>query len=120
MDHGTMTNHPVRKLGRIAIRRGPIAHLEDVQAAEKLAAERDLCEAPMPISGGMRKALHKELMQQSALRWRSKKPYGTARLVRSYGLKIATCPHCRRVNYFDELNLDEPAATCDRCKRPLW
>lgn len=115
-----MTDMPFRKLGRIAIRRGPIAHLEDVQAAEKLAAERDLREAPIPISGGMRKALHKELVKQNSLRWRSKKPHGTARVERSYGLMVTACPHCRRVNYFDEIDLDEPAATCDRCKRPLW
>lgn len=115
-----MTENPIRKLGRIAIRRGPIAHLEDVQAAERLAAERDLRNAPTPISGGMRKALHKERVQQDALRRRIKKPFGTARVFRSYGLIVTTCPHCRRVNYFDEIDLDEPAATCDRCKKPLW
>lgn len=116
-----MTNHPVRKIGRIAIRKGPIAYLADVQAAERLAGERDLRDAPTPISGGMRKALAKEKAQQGSLRWRTRAPHGSVDGRRSYGLMLVTCPghFCRHVHFFDEVDFAD-APRCDRCKRELW
>lgn len=118
----TTPTHPLRRLGRIAIRRGPIAYLSDVQAEARLSRERDLRDAPTPISGGMRKALHKEQARQSALRWRSSGPHGSVDFRRCYGLMLAECPayFCRHRHFFDAMDFDAPPPPCDRCKRPLW
>ena len=76
------TNHPVRKIGHQPFRYIPFAHLSDVQQACELE------NAPTPISGGMRKALAKDMGRQDLLH-------------RAYGLLMAVCPRCRRVMYFD-------------------
>jgi hypothetical protein len=118
MDH---TNHPVRYIGPIRFPRMRIARLCDVQAACRLELERDLRDAPTPISGGMRKALNKELGQQNALRYRSPgRRYGEADLRRAHGLIEATCSHCRHTMFFDEVDDDPASIRCDRCKRPIW
>jgi hypothetical protein len=114
------SNHPVRFLGPQSFRRMPIAHLSDVQAASRLALERDLREAPTPISGGMRKALNKELGAQSALRFRTRRRYCEAELGRAYGLLEATCGFCRHTMFFDEVeDAGFGAIRCDRCRRPI-
>jgi len=113
-----MTNHPVRFIGRQPYAKVPFAHLTDVQAEERLALERDLREAPTPISGGMRKALHKELGKQNSLRYRPPRRYREPDLRRAYGLMLAVCGFCRHSMYFDEVE-DFDAIRCDRCKRPL-
>lgn len=114
-----MTNHPVRFVGSIAYRRAPFAHLVDVEAGEQLALERDLREAPTPISGGMRKARNKELGYQNSLRYRPQRPYREPDLRRAYGLMLAVCSFCRHSMYFDEVE-DFAGIRCDRCKRPIW
>jgi hypothetical protein len=111
--------HPVRKLGRIAFRRLPFARLDDVAADAALAMQRDLRQAPTPISGGMRKALHKELAQQDALRRRSRRPYREADARRAYGQLLAACTHCGHAMYFDAID-DVAEIRCDRCKRKIW
>lgn len=63
------SNQPVAFLGRIAIRRGRVAHLNDISADARLGLERDLRQAPTPVSGGMRKALATERGAKDALRW---------------------------------------------------
>jgi hypothetical protein len=110
------TNHPVRKIGPQPFRKIPFAHLRDVQAAELLALERDLRDAPTPISGGMRKALAKETAHQNALRFKVRRGYREPDRRRSYGLLISSCPRCHHVMYFDEVGDDE-RLTCDRCKK---
>ena len=115
------TNHPVRFLGRQPYRRIPFAHLADVEAAEQLALERDLREAPTPISGGMRKALSKELGKQNSLRYRPPRKYRAQDLQRAHGLMLAVCSFCRHSMYFDEVDgVDPHSIKCDRCKRPIW
>lgn len=121
MAANSSTNHPVRFLGRQPFRRMPIAHLADVEAAEQLALERDLREAPTPLSGGMRKAQHKALEAQNSLRRRRVRPRVSAEILRTYGLFVADCPRCRHSMFFDEINFDDLSAIrCDRCKRPIW
>ena len=110
--------NPVRKLGRLAFRRLPIAHLADVEADARLSLERDLRAAPTPIAGGMRKALNKERGAQEALRYRRQRRYRGPDARRAYGLMLATCAHCRHTMYFDEIE-DFGAVYCDRCKRPI-
>jgi hypothetical protein len=110
-----LTNHPVRKLGRQPFRRIPLAHLCDVEADAKLSLERDLRFAPTPISGGMRKALVKELGHQNALRFKARRRYREPDLRRSWGLLISACPRCHHVMYFDDATDD--LITCDRCKK---
>lgn len=110
------TNHPVRKLGRQQFRKIPFAHLNDVRSGELLALERDLRDAPVPISGGMRKALAKELGRQNALRFKPRRLYREPDGRRAYGLLISSCPRCRHVMFFDEVGDDE-RLTCDRCKK---
>lgn len=110
-----LTNHPVRKLGRQPFRKIPFAHLRDIEADAVLSLERDLRFAPTPISGGMRKALAKELGRQNALRFKMRRRYREPDLRRTYGLLISACPRCRHVMYFDEYS-DDPI-TCDRCKK---
>ncbi|WP_439925667.1 hypothetical protein [Nitrobacter sp. JJSN] len=112
-----INSHPVRKLGYQPFRRIPFAHLRDVEADALLSVERDLRDAPTPISGGMRKALAKELGHQNALRSTYRRRYREPDLWRAYGLLLCTCPRCRHVIYLDEAG-DEDAVTCDRCKRP--
>lgn len=115
------TNHSVRFLGRQPFRRIPFAHLVDVEAGEQLAIERDLRDAPTPISGGMRKALNKERGFQDALRWRPRRRYRVSDLERAHGLLEAVCGRCQHVMYFDEVDgVDPHAIPCDRCKRPIW
>jgi hypothetical protein len=115
------TNHPLRFIGPIRYRKIPFAHLVDVQAGEKLALERDLREAPTPISGGMRKALNKELGKQNVLRYRPARRYREPDTRRAYGLLLAACPHCRHSMYFDEVAPEDYSAIrCDRCKRSVW
>lgn len=109
------TNHPVRKLGRQPFRRIPFAHLADVESAELLAMERDLRDAPTPISGGMRKALAKETARQNALRFKVHRGYRQPDQRRAYGLLISSCPRCHHVMYFDEMG-DGEQLTCDRCR----
>ncbi|MES2030813.1 MAG: hypothetical protein V4477_16660 [Pseudomonadota bacterium] len=115
-----MTNYPVIKLGRIPIRKYPFANLADVQRDAKLQTERDLRHAPTPISGGMRKALSKELGQQKSLHNRSSAlaEYQKAELEKCYGLLVGHCKHCRHTMWFDED--DGAIPNCDRCKRPMW
>jgi hypothetical protein len=112
------TNQPVRFIGPQPFRRIPFAHMVDVEAGEKLALERDLRDAPTPISGSMRKALNKARGAQNALRFRPQRRYREADLRRSYGLLLATCSYCRHSMYFDEVDGIE-SVRCDRCKRPL-
>jgi hypothetical protein len=113
-------NHPVRFFGKQTFRRMPIARLADVQAACRLALERDLRQAPTPISGGMRKALHKELALQGALRVRTPRRHREADLRRAYGLLEATCGFCRHTMLFDEVeDAGFGAIRCDRCRRPI-
>lgn len=95
-----------------------IAMLEDVQAAARLALERDLRTAPTPVSGGMRKALAKEAADQDGLRYRSRRRPGEADLLKTYGLIQAVCGRCRHIMYFDEIE-DFGAVRCDRCRRPI-
>lgn len=110
--------HPVRKIGRQPYRRYPLARLSDIQADARLSLERDLREAPTPISGGMRKALNKERGAQDALRFRSGQPYRQADTRRSFDLIQATCAGCGHVMFFDEIEADAwQAIRCDRCKR---
>lgn len=111
------TNYPVRFIGPHLFRRIPFAHLVDIKAGEKLALERDLRDAPTPISGGMRKALNKARGAQNALRLRSPRRYREPDLRRGYGLMLASCGFCRHAMYFDEIE-DFAAVRCDRCKRP--
>jgi hypothetical protein len=113
-----MTNQPVRFIGRQPYTRIPFAHLVDVEAGERLALERDLRQAPTPISGGMRKAQNKELNFQNALRSRPRQ-YRAPDLRRTYGLMLAVCSFCRHSMYFDEVD-NFAAIRCDRCKRPMW
>jgi hypothetical protein len=61
-----LTSHSFRKLGRQPFRKIPFAHLSDVEADAVLSLERDLRFALTPISGGMRKALAKELGRQNS------------------------------------------------------
>jgi hypothetical protein len=112
------TNQPVRFIGRQPFTRIPIAHLADINADFRLNLERDLRDAPTPISGGMRKALAKELVIQNSLRFRPPRRYREQDLRRAYGLLEANCRHCRHTMYFDEVE-DGAAIRCDRCKRPL-
>jgi hypothetical protein len=114
------TNHPVRLIGRQPYTRIPFAHLVDVEAGERLALERDLRGAPTPISGGMRKALNKELGKQNSLRYRPRRRYRAPDLERAYGLMEAVCGSCRHSMYFDEVDGDPHSIKCDRCKRPIW
>jgi hypothetical protein len=113
-----MTNHPVIKLGKIPIRRYPFASLHDVQQDAKLSMERDLRTAPTPISGGMRKALHKELGAQNALRYR----HGTNRALveahKTFGQFMVSCPRyfCQHTMFFEEAEMGDEIR-CDRCKR---
>lgn len=113
-----MTNHPVVKLGRIAFRKIPFAHLDDVRADAKLSLERDLRYAPTPISGGMRKALHKEAVMQNALRFRPPRRYREPDLRKAYGLMAFNC-RCGHIMFFDPDGDDWTAVGihCDRCKR---
>lgn len=111
-----LTNHPVRKLGRQPFRKFPFAYLRDVQTDALLSVERDLRDAPTPISGGMRKALAKEMGHQNALRFKVQRRYREPDLRRAYGLLLCCCPHCRHVMYLDEAGA-EGTMTCDRCKR---
>lgn len=114
------SNHPIRFIGPIPYRRIPFAHLVDVEAGEQLALERDLRDAPTPISGGMRKALNKELGKQNALRYRAPRRYREPDSRRAYGLMLAVCPRCRHSMFFDEIaDEDFTAIRCDRCKRPV-
>ncbi len=113
------SNHPVRFIGPQAFQRMPIAPLADVEASCRLSLERDLRHAPTPISGGMRKALSRELRLQNALRFRKPRRYGEADLRRAYGLLEATCPHCRHSMFFDEVEDGFGAIRCDRCKRTI-
>jgi hypothetical protein len=113
------TNQPVRLIGRQPYRRIPFAHLVDVEAGERLALERDLRDAPTPISGGMRKALNKELGKQNSLRYRPPRRYGAPDLRRAYGLMLAVCGFCKHSMYFDDVE-DFEGIRCDRCKRPVW
>jgi hypothetical protein len=110
-----LTNYPVRKLGRQPFRKIPFAHLCDVEADAMLSLERDLRFAPTPISGGMRKALAKELGRQNGLRFKLSRRYRKPDLRRTYGLLISACPRCHQVMYFDE-DTGDPI-TCDRCKK---
>jgi hypothetical protein len=112
------TNQPVRFLRRQPYTRIPFAHLVDVQNGEQLALERDLRMVPTPISGGMRKALNKELGKQAALRFRMQRRYREPDLRRAYGLLEAGCSFCKHSMYFDEVE-DFNSVRCDRCKRPL-
>jgi hypothetical protein len=113
------TNRPVRVIGRQPYARIPFAHLADVETGERLALERDLRDAPTPISGGMRKALGKELGKQNYLRYRPPRRYREPDdLRRPYGLLEAVCGSCRHVMYFDDVE-NGSAIRCDRCKRPL-
>jgi hypothetical protein len=113
------SSRPVRFIGRQPYTRIPFAHLVDVEAGERLALERDLRDAPTPISGGMRKAQNKELNFQNALRYRSPRRYRAPDLQRAYGLMLAVCSFCRHSMYFDEVE-DFAAIRCDRCKRRMW
>jgi hypothetical protein len=113
------SNQPVRFLGRQPYARIPFAHLGDVEAGERLALERDLRNAPTPISGGMRKALNKELGYQESLRYRPPRRFREPDLRRAYGQMLAVCGTCRHEMYFDEVE-DVAAIRCDRCKRPVW
>jgi hypothetical protein len=113
------TNRPVRFIGRQPYARIPFAHLVDVEAGERLALERDLRDAPTPISGGMRKARAKELGFQNVLRYRPPRRYREQDLRRAYGLMLAVCGSCRHSMYFDDVE-DFAAIRCDRCKRPVW
>jgi hypothetical protein len=81
-----MTNQPARFIGPIAIRRYPFACLADVQADARLGKERDLRLAPTPISGGMRKALSKEVRAQNSLRSRRSGRHRDGELRKMYGL----------------------------------
>lgn len=109
-----MTNHPVIKLGRIAIRKYPMAWLDDVQRAERLAMERDLRTAPTPISGGMRKALHKELGAQNVLRAKRLRQADT----RLNGHFLIHCKHCsHRMLYTEDDGSVAGDFKCDRCRR---
>ena len=85
------TNHPVRKIGHQPFRYIPFAHLSDVQQACELE------NAPTPISGGMRKALAKDMGRQDYCIADTREPDRR----RAYGLLMAVCPRCRRVMYFD-------------------
>lgn len=115
------TNQPVRFIGRQPFTRIPFAHLVDVEAGERLAIERDLRDAPTPISGGMRKALSKELGKQNSLRYRPPRRYRAPDLLRAYGLIQAVCGSCRHVMYFDDVDGADPhEIKCDRCRRPIW
>lgn len=112
---------PLRIIGRQPYARIPFAHLVDVEAGERLALERDLRTAPTPISGGMRKALNKELGKQNALRYRPRRRYRAPDLRRAYGLMEAVCGSCRHTMYFDDVEGADPRSIkCDRCRRPIW
>lgn len=113
------TNRTVRLIGRQPYKRIPFAHMVDVEAGEQLAQERDLRDAPTPISGGMRKALAKERGFQDALRYRPPRRYRIPDLQRAYGLFEVVCGFCRHAMYFDEVE-DFEAIRCDRCGRPIW
>jgi hypothetical protein len=80
-----------------------------------LSLERDLRFAPTSISGGMRKALAKELRHQNALRFKVHRRYREPDLRRSWGLLISACPRCHHVMYFDA-DTGDPI-TYDRCKK---
>lgn len=113
-----VTNQPVRVIGRQPYSRIPFAHLVDIEAGCRLDLERDLRDGPTPISGGMRKALNKELGKQNSLRYRPPRYYREPDLRRAYGLMLAVCGFCRYSMYFDEV-ADFNGLHCDRCKRPL-
>lgn len=114
-----MTNQPVTFIGSIALRRGPIAHLDDVAADARLSLERDLRTAPTPISGGMRKALAKERNLQDGLRRRPKRNWFEHDQQRAFGMITAACPRCRHAMFYDEIE-DASDLRCDRCKASLW
>jgi len=112
----------LRPIGPQPFRPTKIAPLDAVRRAEALREERDLRQVPTPVSGGMRKALHKEMAQQQSLRPAARRrPYGAADGQRAYGLMVTPCPSwwCRQTMYFDEVDLDDHPL-CDRCRRPLW
>ena len=113
------TNQPVTLLGRTAIRRGPVAHLDDVSADARLGLERDLRQAPTPISGGMRKALAKERGQQDALRRRPRRNWFAHDHQRAFGMIMVGCPRCRHAMFYDEIE-DTGLLRCDRCKTAIW
>lgn len=113
------SNRPVRFIGTQAFRLLPIAPLSAVEAACRLELERDLRDARTPISGGMRKALNKELGLQNALRFRAPRRYGEADRRRAYGLLEATCSFCGHAMYFDDAEGGFGSIRCDRCRRPI-
>ena len=113
------SNQPVALLGRIAIRRRPIAHLDDISADARLGLERDLRGAPTPISGGMRKALEKERGQQDALRWRLRRNWFAQDLQRAFGMIMVVCPRYRHAMFYDEIE-DAAVLRSDRCKVAIW
>ena len=109
------SNQPVAFLGRIAVRRGPIAHLDDVSADARLG----LRQAPTPISGGMRKALAKERGQQDALRWRPRRNWFDHDQQRAFGMIMVGCPRCQHAMFYDQIE-DAALLRCDRCKGAIW
>ena len=113
------SNQPVTFIGRIAIRRRPVAHLDDVRADARLCLERDLRGAPTPISGGMRKALAKERGAQDALRRRPRRNWFEHDQQRAFGMIMVGCPRCRHAMFYDEIE-DAGALRCDRCKAAIW
>lgn len=110
------TNHPVKALGPVPIRRTPI-----LQAQERLAREIDLSAMPPLISGGDRKARGKAVAEQ---RSSQHVPRRLDRLYRlrpnpAYGSLAITCGHCRHGMLLDELDADPSEIICDRCRRPV-
>jgi len=114
------TNQPLRFIGRQSFVRMPILSLEYLQAQIAFSMERDLSKAPTPISGGMRKALHKEQQAQS---WALRSVPKRVEVIdeESHGIAF----HCRRywcnhMMLFD-MTCEEAAATdwdqvkCDKC-----
>jgi hypothetical protein len=94
----------------------PFAHFYDIEADARLSIERDLRFAPVPISGGMRKALAKEQRFQNALRFKARRLYREPDIWRGYGLWVSSCPRCRHMMFFDEISPGD-RITCDRCRK---
>lgn len=116
-----ISNQPVRFLGRQPFVRMPILSLEFIQAQGEFETERDLATAPIPISGGLRKALHREQQAQSwALRSVPRRIEQTEG-DESQGIAYH-CPRywCRHMMLFDmtveeAVELDWSKVKCDKC-----
>ena len=115
------STQPVRFIGRQRFARMPILLLEYLQARITFSMERDLSKAPTPISGGMRKALHKEQQAQSfSLR---AVPRRVARSHRwENGVVAYHCQRywCRHMMLFDmtfqeAVEADWSGIKCDKC-----